>query len=257
MKQFFTSLFLSLFLLSGLNAQVEYGTIDYIRTVERDIEIDGMGIQQNKEIKAMIAKMAAAGAFTENYKATFAPDGFTFVQQVKDPTSVESEMGGGGMIVIETGGEDPSHFYTDTKNGTLTNKQFIFDKPFLVSGETSPINWTITDEVVPPSDATIGLDLKIAQGITANGDTISAGFAPSLPVQVGPNNVYGLPGAIITLTYPQPDGGSIVFRATSMTMSAEPLVLEQPTEGKKITPEKFRSEQKKRQRNTSTMIMRN
>ncbi|MEM9930735.1 MAG: GLPGLI family protein [Bacteroidota bacterium] len=254
MKQLLTFLLFALFLIPSLKAQVQYGTIDYIRTVEREIQFEGM--EQNKEIKAMLAKMAAAGAFTENYKATFGPDGFTFVQQVKEATSMESEMAGGAVIVMETGGEDPSHFYTDVKNATVANTQYIFDKSFLVMGDAAQVSWTITDEVVPPSDATIGLDLTVAMGITQNGDTITAGFAPSLPVQVGPQNIYGLPGAIITLTFPQKDGGSVVFRATSMSLSTEPLELVKPTEGKKITPEKFSSEQKKRQRTMTRTIMR-
>ncbi len=254
MKSLFTLLLFSSLLLPDVSAQVAYGTIDYLRTVERDIQIDGM--EENKEIKAMLAKMAAAGAFTENYRATFTPEGFTFIQQIKEPTSMESELGGGAMVVIETGGGDPSHFYTNTREEKLVNTEYIFDKAFLVSGKCTPIAWTITEETVPPSDATIGLDLKIATGITPGGDTLTAGFAPSLPVQVGPRNVYGLPGAIITLSYPRPEGGTVVFRATAMSLSAEPLALEQPTEGKKISPEKFRAEQKKRQGTMTRMIER-
>ncbi len=257
MKQLLTTLLLALLLYPGLQAQVQYGTIDYIRTVERDIEIDGVGMEANKEIKAMLAKMAASGAFAQNFQATFTPEGFTFIQQVREVNSVESELGGGNMIVVETGGEDPTHFYTDVKNGKVLNKQFIFDKTFLVSGDLQPVAWTITDETVAPSDATIGLDLKIATGITASGDTITAGFAPSVPVQVGPNNIYGLPGAIITLTYPLKDGGSVVFRATAMTLSQEAPELVPPTEGKKISLEKFREEKKKRQRTMTRTIIRN
>jgi GLPGLI family protein len=247
------SLLLLLFLISGLalTAQVNYGTIDYIRSVEREFKIEGM--EENKEIQAMIAKMAASGAFTENYRATFGPEGFTFIQQVKDPTEMESEMGGGAMIVIATGGEDPSHHSTNTKTGEILNTDYIFDKGFLISGKAPELKWEMTGESISPSDATIGLDLKVATAITEAGDTITAHYAPSIPVQVGPNNIYGLPGAIMVLQIPQKDG-MLTYRATSMELSAEPLELVRPTEGKKISREKFKTEQEKRQRTvTRTM----
>lgn len=237
---------LCLFLLSctGLFAQVQYGTIGYIRSVERDMKIDGM--EENKELQAMLAKMAASGAFTENFRGTFTPDGFTFVQIPKEATTMEGEMGGGMVVMIQTGGEEPSHYSTNLKTGKVLNSEDIFDKRFLVSGEAEKLNWTLTGESVPPSDATVGLDLKIAAAITKSGDTLTAGYAPSLPVQVGPNNYYGLPGAIITLSFPQEDGGVVTYRATSLSISQEPLELVLPTEGKTISLEKFRAEKKKR-----------
>lgn len=240
-----------LFLGLGLTAQVSYGTIDYIRTVEREVHIEGM--EENKEIQAMLAKMAASGAFTENFKATFGPEGFTFIQQVKEASEMEGEIAGGGLIVISTGTEDPSHHSTNTKTGEVLNTDYIFDKGFLISGKVPALKWEMTGESIPPSDATIGLDLKVATAITEDGDTITAHYAPSIPVQVGPNNVYGLPGAIMVLQIPQEDG-LLTYRATSMELSTEPLELVKPTEGKKISRAKFKTEREKRRR-TMTRTM--
>jgi GLPGLI family protein len=247
------NLFFLLCLFSGLalTAQVSYGTIDYMRSVESELEIEGM--EENKEIRAMIAKMAASGAFTENFRATFGPDGFTFIQQVKDVTEMESEMAGGGMMVIATGGGDPSHYSTNTKTGEVLNTDYIFDKGFLISGKVPALKWEMTGESIPPSDATIGLDLKVATAITEAGDTITAHYAPSIPVQVGPNNIYGLPGAIMVLQIPQEDG-LLTYRAISMALSTEPLELIKPTEGKKISRKKFRLEQEKREKTMTRMI---
>lgn len=250
--RYFILLLFFLTCVTALNAQVQYGTIDYTRSVEREMEIQGM--EENKELKAMLAKMAASGAFTENYRATFSPDGFTFVQVPKEATRMESEMGGGMVVMIQAGGEEPSEFSTDLKKGEVLNSDFILDKRFLISGKTEQLDWKMTGETVPPSDATVGLDLKIATAITKAGDTITAGYAPSLPVQVGPQNYYGLPGAIITLTIPQEDGGQVVFRATSLSVSQEPLPLVLPTEGKKISLEKFRNERKKRSKTMTRTI---
>lgn len=244
--KFFSYLFLVFCLspLAGLRAQVSYGTIDYVKTTEQNVTIEGME-EENKAIKEMMAQMAAAGAFTTNYKATFAPEGFTFVQQVKPVTSMEAEMGGSNTIMIETGGENPSHHHTNTKTGATTNKQLIFDKVFLVEGNEAALKWMETGETVAPSDGTMGLELKLATAITPAGDTVTAGYAPALPVKVGPLNYYGLPGAIITLRIPK--GKNVtVFSATAMEVSNEPLELVKPTEGKKIDPEKFRAERIKR-----------
>lgn len=241
MKYLTTLLFLLLTI--NLQAQVQYGTIDYVRQTEMSITSD---VVDDKMMKDLHEQMAAAGAFTDNFTATFSPDGFTFVEAEKEEVSIESEMGGGGIIVMRTGGEEPSAFYTNTKDGEITNYDFIFDKGFLIEGPAEQLEWTILEEKVAPSEATVGLDLILATAITAKGDTITAGFAPSLPVQVGPKNFYGLPGAIITLRIPNSSGGSTLYRATSLSISAEPLPMTKPTEGKKITPEKFRTEQKKR-----------
>lgn len=245
MKLLLPLLLILCFLESGvIQAQVQYGTIDYVRTTERDLEIEGF--EENKQVKEMMAKMAAAGAFTKYYKATFAPEGFNFVQQVKEETSMETEMGGGRTISIVTGGEDPSSYHTDTKKGAVTNKDFIFDKAFLIEGMEAPLEWTQTGETVAPDESTLGLELKLATAITPEGDTITAGYAPALPVQVGPLNYYGLPGAIITLRIPKGKEAN-VYRATAMSVSPDPLPVVKPTEGKKITPAKYRAEKAKRQ----------
>jgi len=237
-------LILALMLSGTLQAQVQYGTIDYVRTTEMNLEIEGF--EENKQMKEMMSKMAAAGAFTQNYKATFAPEGFTFVRQVKPKTSMEAELGGGQVVMIETGGEDPSHYHTDVETGKVVNKDHIFGKAFLIEGAEAPLEWTETGETVVPSEATIGLELKLATAITPAGDTITAGYAPALPVQVGPLNYYGLPGAIITLNIPS-GKEAYVYRATAMSVSDESLPLVKPTEGKKVTPAKFRAERAKRE----------
>jgi|GEM_PF-2830730 len=234
-------LFFAFLLLSSksLPAQVRYGTIEYIKTTEREIELEGM--EENRELKKMMAKMAASGAFTEKYKATFTPDGFTFIRQERPVSSITSEMGGGNSITIETGGEDPTHHYTNTTNGVVTNTDFILDRTFLIEGTEKPLVWTETGETVAPDDGTMGLELRLATAVTPAGVTITAGYAPSLPIQVGPLNYYGLPGAIITLRIPQ-EKKTLLYRAIGMAVSNEPLPLVIPTEGKKIKLESFRKE---------------
>ena len=242
-----TTLFL-LVLSVSLFAQVKYGQIEYLQSSEiiftPEGEEDDEENAQNKQIREMIAKMNASGAFNKNYVATFSPTEFNFVQQVKPPAEMRSESGGVEMVVM-TGDEEPAHFYTQTETNEVLNTDRILDKSFLVSGQEAPLEWTITGKKVAPSEATVGLDLKIATAVTPLGDTITAGFAPSVPVQVGPKNYFGLPGAIITLEIPN-GKSKTVFRATKMTLSPEALPVEKPEGGKKITLKKFREEKIKR-----------
>jgi GLPGLI family protein len=243
MKQLVTILFLLLAV--NLHGQVEFGTIDYVRVSEMSVaSIDGV---DDKVMLDMMEKLEASGAFTKNFIATFTPEGFSFVQKEKEKASVETEIAGGGIMIMETGDDDLTHFYTNMVTGEVTNRDFIFDKGFLVHGKNELLEWTLTDRTVPPSEATVGLDLKIATSTTAEGEVLEAGYAPSLPVQVGPGNYCGLPGAIITLRISNGTGKSSTFyRATALTISSEPLILVTPTEGKKISKEKFMEELSKR-----------
>lgn len=240
MKQF--TLILFFFTSCSLIAQVQYGTIDYVRSTEMEISGD---MAENKEIKAMLAQMSASGAFNRNYQATFGPGQFNCMEKVKEAAENTKELSGGNSITIMAGTQNLVGFFTNTETGEVLNTDNILDKSFLVSGELPALEWTITEETVAPSEATVGLDLKIATAITPTGDTLTAGFAPSLPVQVGPLNYYGLPGAIITLE--QKSGGPVVmFRATNISLSTEPLEITKPTEGKPISLEKYRQEVSKR-----------
>lgn len=250
----FTTLLL-LALCGSLFSQVKYGQIEYLQTSEVTFtpegEEDEENAAQNKQIRDMIAKMSASGAFNKNYIATFTPTEFNCVQQVKPPAEMRTESAGGAVMVVMTGDDEPLHYYTQTDKNIILNKDMIMDKAFLVSGEEAPLKWTITEEKVAPSEATVGLDLRLATAITPMGDTITAGFAPSMPAQVGPKNFYGLPGAIITLEIPN-GKSKTVFRATKITLSPEPLTVLKPEDGKKISLKKFREEKTKREKKVRT-----
>ena len=240
--RYFTLVLLVL-ITTALTAQVRYGTIDYVSSSESK-EMDEMAEEDLALGKAM-KEMAASGAFTTNWTATFGPGGFTFRQQVKPMTQKEIDLGGGSVIMVQTGGEEPELYHTDTEAKKLTNTRNIFDRKFLVTGDAAPVAWTMTGRTIPPSEETIGLELKEATGVNAAGDTMTAGYAPALPVQVGPRNIYGLPGAIITLKIDR--GQSVTtYRATAMSVSPTELELIVPDEGKAIGAAKFAKEKAKR-----------
>lgn len=248
-------LFLAFFIFGlHLGAQVEYGTITYTKTNDVVVKTEEDDDLVSKEIREMMAQMRASGAFAEIHLATFTPEGFTCVQQEKKSSSKQMETTSGMIIRVETDNSTLTHYHTDLKAKEVTNTEFIFDKKFLVNGPVEMVHWTLTGEKIPPSEATAGLDLLVATGISSSGDTLRAGYAPSLPVQVGPKNYYGLPGAIILLELQK--GGQITrYQATGIELSPTPLELLVPTEGKKTTPSKYLKDKKKRQKaSQKTMI---
>lgn len=237
---------------SFLSAQVEYGKITYLRSSEmtmtfgNDDKEDPGKAAQNKQIREMMAKMQSSGAFNKTFFATFSPTEFNCMEEYKDPAEMTTDLGGGTTIMIMSSDEDPMHYYTDTKTGDVLNSDFIFDKGFLVSGNKARLDWTLTKEKVAPSEMTAGLDLLLATTITAEGDTLIAGYAPSLPANVGPLNYYGLPGAIITLEIPN-GKNKTVYRATNIEVSSTPLEIAKPTEGKAIKLDKFLEQKAKKE----------
>ncbi|MBC6996489.1 GLPGLI family protein [Neolewinella lacunae] len=244
MKYLFT--FLLSCLAGYLLAQVQHGTITYLRTTEVSLTMDNDDPGADKVMQEMMAQMSASGAFNKTFNAHFSPTEFSCEEEYKKPTEIKSELSGGRVVVMMTGDSDPAHYHTNTQTGEVTNKDFILDKSFLVSGKKPVVEWKLTGEKIAPSEQTAGLDLLVATGISAEGDTLIAGYAPSLPVQVGPLNYYGLPGAIITLRIPR-NGQETVYRATTLSVSPEPLEIKKPTEGKPISYDKFLKEREKRQ----------
>ena len=239
-----------LFFLGTLNlsAQVKYGKITYLQTSEMVWESENeIETPQDKQIKEMMSKMQAGGAFNKNYEATFSPTAFNCVEIKKEAAEMSVDLGDGSSITVMTSDDPPVHYHTNTATGGITNRDNIFDRSFLVTGQPAAVEWTLTGEKVAPSEMTAGLDLLLATGITDTNDTITAGYAPSMPVQVGPLNYYGLPGAIITLEIPK-GKSKIVYRATGIELSSEPVDVEQPTEGKAVSLEKFRKEKTKREK---------
>ena len=231
-----------------VSAQVKYGKITYLQTSEVSFQMnEDEPSPHDKQIKEMMAKMQASGAFNKTFHATFSPEAFNCKEEDKDPAEMTNELGGGMIISVVSGDDDPAHYYTDLASGEIMNSDFIFDRGFLVSGTPQPIDWELTGEKVAPSEMTAGLDLLVATGVNSEGDTLIAGYAPSLPAQVGPLNYHGLPGAIITLEIPK-GKSSTVFRATRIEVSPEPLEVEKPANGKPISLDKFREQKKKRQK---------
>lgn len=237
-----------LFLSAALTAQVQYGKITYLRTSEVVWESENeVETAQDKQIREMMAKMKSSGAFNKTFNATFSPTAFNCIEEYKDPTEMTTDLGGGASIMVMTGDEDPAHFYTNTETGEILNTDFIFDKGFLVSGKPAPVQWTLTGKKVAPGEMTAGLDLLLATGITETNDTVTAGYAPSLPAMVGPMNYYGLPGAIITLEIPN-GKSKTVYRATGIEISPGPVEVKLPADGKPIDLKKYREQKAKREK---------
>ena len=82
------------------------------------------------------------------------------------------------------------------------------------------------------------IDEYVCMKATMNleGDTVTAWFAPELPVPAGPAEYYGLPGVVLAVERL----GETVLLATSIDLTPPPAELfVKPEAGKKTSPEAF------------------
>ncbi|MGB3799270.1 MAG: GLPGLI family protein [Lewinella sp.] len=236
-------------------AQVSYGSVTY--TASPEFKIDGLEeeLPQTDQIAKMLHDLKASGGFDKQFSLTFTPGAFVFEESREKDQTVED---GGMTVTIMRNLTEPDVFYTDTETATYTNQEAIADKLFLHSGAIPSVDWTLQDNQIPASDATLGFDLKTATAITPEGDSLIAAYAPALPLQFGPINYYGLPGAILQLDVCR-DESCTRYRATNLRIMAVQPSLLPPTEGKEVSREKFYALQDKyraRENKTVTSISR-
>ncbi len=214
-------------------AQVQFGRVTYTRSVtSRMMEREGEQVFPGG-LGDQIAKMQAAGAFDQTFTLTFTPQAYLFEEESAEDIILED---GNRTITIERSGNAPEQWYTDLEQHTYQNSQLIADRRFLVFGTLSRLDWTITDELILPSDATGGFELQIATAVTTDGDSLVAGFTKAIPFAFGPENYGTLPGAILRLTqYSKQEVINYLVQSIKILPDAPTLPI--PKEGKVVTEE--------------------
>lgn len=220
--------FLLALLLSPLTAQIQQAVITYEEAVSFDLPEE-----TDPGIRAMLADMPSQ--MTSRAKLTFHAGASCYEEIIpEEPESHESSSGNMVIRISAGSNENPEIYYVDLAEGKVVNQRNIFDRQFLIVDELpEPLDW----ELIPDQQTTderSGLPVKMATAISVEGDTIQAWYSPSLPVSVGPASYRGLPGAIVKLI-----DGQRSFQAINIELLSEKPVIEAPTEGKKVSQEKF------------------
>ncbi|MGB3799271.1 MAG: GLPGLI family protein [Lewinella sp.] len=210
---------------SWVQAQITHGTIDYLE--HRDIEIwEGMSLDQKKRME----KMKEEGAFDRTGRLTFNDEAFSYqqVEQERNPNDRRGWMG------RQT--ENPDVYYTSLSDSMVTDQRQIMDRTFIMEDKWLQPEWEVPDN--QRANMAYTLPSKVAYAVSEQGDTLTAYFTETIPLGVGPHGYGGLPGAIVYLKV-QNEGSFTEYTMKTMQPNPPELTLEQPTEGDKITREKF------------------
>lgn len=121
--------------------------------------------------------------------------------------------------------------YIDFKEERKTVLQEFMTREFLVESELENIGWKLD-----PSRKKIGEYVCMKATMNLEGDTVTAWFAPEIPVSAGPAEYYGLPGIVLAVER----FDETILLATSVDLTPPPAeLLVKPDAGKKTSPEEF------------------
>ena len=221
---------LAILLLAGtiaVGAQAPLGgTIVYTRTTSYSFDPTG-----NAEWDAYAKSLPTEGKFE---KVLF----FTAEASLYDESTLEKEAVSIPQQKAEyfaTYGKSPKpaleSLYIDFREESKVVLQEFMTREFLVESPLENRGWKLD-----PERKKIGEYVCMKATMDMEGDTISAWFAPEIPVPAGPAEYYGLPGVVLAVERL----GETVLLATSIDLTPPPAeLLVKPERGKKISPDAF------------------
>lgn len=234
---------------TNVMAQDFQGIATYKSQRKFDIKLDStqMNSEMQERMMAMMKKQ-----FEKTHILTFNKEESIF----KEDEQLEApQRQGMVMVMVETGGSDV--MYKNTKEKRYTNQNESFSKLFLIQDELEEINWELGSETKNIGDytcykASFKREVEVRESsISINGDkdlsededakpkmeeiTVTAWYAPEIPVSAGPSEYYGLPGLILEVT----DGTTTMLCSKVVLNPEKAIKIKEPTKGKKITQKKY------------------
>ena len=214
---------------SGLHAQINSGTIDYVEHFTFDI-----GDWMSKEQKEEMQKRIDNGDFDRKGRLSFNDQAFSYTQVI-DP---DAPSRGGWWAQMQ---ENPDIFYTSLADSLVTDRRRVMDKAFIMEDKWVAPKWNIANRKIGMKE--LPLPNQLATAVSIEGDTLTAYYTPSIPLSVGPRGYGGLPGAIVYLKV-QKDGRTTEYTMSGMQPNA-PVELAKPADEKIITREEFDKQQQR------------
>jgi GLPGLI family protein len=221
---------LAILLLAGtLNAAAQEpieGTVVYTRTLSYNFEPTGID-----EWDAYAKTLPTEGKFE---KVLY----FTAEASLYDVSSLEKEATSGLQEKAEffaSYGKPPKpalkSLYIDFQEESKVSLQEFMTREFRVESPLDKKGWKLD-----PTRKKIGEYICMKATMNLEGDTVTAWFAPEIPVPAGPAEYYGLPGVVLAVERL----GETVLMATTIDLSPPPAdLLVKPESGKKTSPEAF------------------
>jgi len=238
-----------MFVTTSVMAQDFQGVATYKSQRQMDIKLDSTQVnsEMHQQMMAMMKKQ-----FEKTYLLNFNKEESLY----KEDEQLESPQAGGMMVVmVNTGGSDI--LYKNTKEGRFTSQNEVFGKIFLVEDELENRDWVLTNETKNIGEytcykATMTREQPVVVSrISVNGDneideneeaepemetiTVTAWYAPEIPINNGPASYQGLPGLILEIN----DGALSLLCSKIVLNSKDKIDISKPNKGKKVTQEKF------------------
>ncbi len=245
----FTKLLVAImvFVSSSIIAQDFQGIATYKSHRKMDIKLDSTQVNSDmhKRMMDMMKKQ-----FEKTYNLTFNKEESIFKEDEKLEAPQRQGM---VMVMVETGGSDL--MYKNTKEKRYTNQNESFSKLFLIQDKLEDLDWELGGETKNIGDytcykATLKREVEVRESrISVNGDkdierdaepkmeeiTITAWYAPEIPVNAGPRNYHGLPGLILEVT----DGTETLMCSKIVLNPEKTIEIKEPKKGQKITQKKY------------------
>ncbi len=210
-----------LLLSASIFAQVTTsGKIKYKETIKMNLKVDN---------DSPVAKMLPSSHNVEKILFFNTKEALYTNKGIAKDETIENNEGGAQIKMVFKIPE--TAMYSNLEGKTFVNETFIADKQFLVSDKIEPYKWQITGE------QKIILDLPCQKATYMDDEKeIIAWFTPRIPVSIGPNDLFGLPGLVLLAEYPKLNRAIIAEKITEL---APDFVFTIPKDGKKVKKAEF------------------
>lgn len=228
-------------------AQMKEGKVTYARTMQMQMRFSGGA----EHLESMLPKSR-----TDNFELFFGNNQSLWRQAEKEMEDETINSGGMQIRMVATGADDV--LFTDFASGKRVELRDFMDKHFIIDDSVRAIKWKVTGESKVILDqncmkATATQFSRRTQTVMVNGNlerkeiddttTITAWFAPSIPVSAGPAEYQGqLPGLILEMDL---NNGRLVFKAIELSPKVDLAIIKAPTGKKRYTTEEFNKEREK------------
>lgn len=229
----------------AVSAQNNEGTVLYKQTVymRREMQANvpaGMDPNMARNIPESVTN-----EFNLNFTATT-----SLYKEIASNDDPAAGAEGGGMRFMMRRVNPP--IYKDLANNRQVEEVDLFGKQFLVDDVIPTRAWKVTGQQKKILDYPC-ISATVTDSLMGRARLITAWFAPTIPVALGPQGYGGLPGMILEVDF---EGRSVITAAEVKLQKPAEGSIKVPEKGKKVTRaeyNKIREEKMKEMRESGMM----
>lgn len=230
----------------AVSAQNNEGTVLYKQTVYMRREFQANAPANADPNMARNIPESMTNEFNLNFTATT-----SLYKEIASATDEAAGGEGGGMRFMMRRFNPP--IYKDLANNRQVEEVDLFGKQFLIDDAIPTRAWKVTGQQKKILDYPC-ISATFTDSLMGRARIVTAWFAPTIPVALGPQGYGGLPGMILEVDF---DGGRSVITASEVKLQkpAEGSI-KVPEKGKKVTRaeyNKIREEKMKEMRESGMM----